>query len=284
MAGKVTLTVRGGHRFAFSLPVDSPLLPRFKGMADKQGANPGWHDDELIQIPLDDGRECLSVHLSDITITDLQLPNRGEHPLMNISEGHLGGYISARHPRSVEMGMEHGDSATWSPELWRWLVQRLGISSVLDVGCGEGHAAGFFAGLGCRVSGVDGSALALRDTVIPGRHVLHDFTTGPYVPEAQYDLVWSCEFVEHVEERYVENFLAAFDAAGKFVFMTAAPPGQPGWHHVNCQLSEYWIEKLERRGFFYSEALTHRARALAAKGHFSHQGLAFARQADPAVP
>jgi hypothetical protein len=26
--------------------------------------------------------------------------------------------------------------------------------------------------------------------------------------------------------------------------MTAAGPGQPGYHHVNCQPKEYWIERM----------------------------------------
>lgn len=275
MGNKVTLTLRGGHRFELNLPDGSPLMPRFRRIASRRSANSYSWKDEILQIPLADAHECLSVNVRDIV--DLELPNQGEHPAMNTSEGHLGGYISARHPRSAEMGMEHGDSATWSPDLWRWLVEDLGVSSVLDVGCGEGHAAGFFARLGCRVNGIDGSVLALRDTVIPGLQLLHDFTSGPFRPESRYDLVWSCEFVEHVEERYVENFLTSFDAASRFLLVTAAPPGQLGWHHVNCQRAEYWIEKLERRGFIYSEALTDQARALAAKGHFSRQGLAFVR-------
>ena len=46
---------------------------------------------------------------------------------------HLGGYIVG------------GDDATYYPHLWDWLVSARGVKSVVDVGCGEGHAARYFA-------------------------------------------------------------------------------------------------------------------------------------------
>jgi len=86
--------------------------------------------------------------------------------------------------------------------------------------------------------------------------------------------VWSCEFVEHVEERFADNFLAAFAKAEKCIALTYASPGQPGWHHVNCQPESYWIEKISAIGYRLDEALTHDARRLA-QGHFAHKGLIF---------
>jgi len=105
----------------------------------------------------------------------------GHHPDTNVDEGHLGGYIRGRQSATPTVfAFEHGDPATWSPDLWRWAHETLGLESVLDVGCGEGHAARFFRDLGCRVVGVDGSVQAKRDSVIPEQHVVHDFTRSPY--------------------------------------------------------------------------------------------------------
>jgi hypothetical protein len=42
------------------------------------------------------------------------------------------------------------------PSLWRFLVERFGVRSVLDVGCGEGHAVLFFHRLGLFAHGIDG--------------------------------------------------------------------------------------------------------------------------------
>ncbi len=113
-----------------------------------------------------------------------------DHPDMNLEEGHLGGYIrGCQSEVATVYGYEHGDPATWTPKLWRWAYESLGVRSVLDVGCGEGHAAGFFRDLGCRVLGVDGSLQARRDSVIPDWHVTHDFSGGSYFPADDFDLV-----------------------------------------------------------------------------------------------
>jgi len=275
---EVTLRLRGGHHYRLAFAEDDPEVERLRRV--RQSVLPGRAGvlPALLQLPLACGREALTFSVADIL--ELRVP-RPDHPALNNREGHLGGYISARHPRAAALGVEHGDSATWSPLLWRWIVEELAVTSVLDVGCGEGHGAGFFREQGCDVLGVDGSVEALRDSVIPDRHVRHDYASGPYRPGRDFDLVWSCEFVEHVEERYCENFLASFDSAARYLFMTAAPPGQVGWHHVNCQPSGYWIEKIEPRGFRFSRSLTRRARAIVEHGHFANTGLVFERLEPP---
>lgn len=197
---------------------------------------------------------------------------------MNICEGHLGGYIiSAATPAPSGLNVTHGDPATWYPELWLWVMSSLNIRSVLDVGCGEGHCMGFFRQFGCAVRGVDGSRLAKERSVLDECHDVHDYLDGPYVPDGLYDLVWCCEFVEHVEERYVDNYLQTFKAAKNFIFLTHAVPGQPGWHHVNCQPADYWVDKLQQIGFEYHASLTEHARRVAHEGHFKDKGLIFSR-------
>lgn len=175
---------------------------------------------------------------------------------------HLGGYIPG------------GDPATHYPDLWEWLVHE-GVKSVLDIGCGEGLALKFFGQLGCRVLGVDG--VEQDDPSI----ICHDYTQGPLVIPDPFDLVWTCEFVEHVEEQYVPNFVTTFKAANA-VLMTHAEPGQPGYHHVNCQPAEYWIATMKEAGYRFDEDFTRQARELAAINsfpinHFSRSGLAFVR-------
>ena len=198
---------------------------------------------------------------------------------MNTQEGHLGGYIMASDsPAPSGLDITHGDPATWFPELWLWAVSALNIRSVLDVGCGEGHCIEFFSRYGCEVEGVDGSKLAREHSRLSEHHTVHDFIEGPYRPDSSYDLVWCCEFVEHVEERFSDHFLETFKSANTFIMMTHALPGQPGWHHVNCQPMEYWIGKLDKIGFDYHISLTQRARAICRGGHFKNKGLVFVKR------
>ena len=42
----------------------------------------------------------------------------------------------------------------------------------------------------------------------------------------------------------IKNFINDFKLCN-YVAMTYAPPGQGGYHHVNCQPKEYWIENLK---------------------------------------
>lgn len=179
---------------------------------------------------------------------------------------HLGGYLKG------------GDPSSWYPEMWEWMVISSEIRSVIDVGCGEGHSIRWFHEHGLIAHGVEG---------VPQNNPLilaHDYTTGPYIPKRRFDLCWSCEFVEHVEERYVPNFLATF-ASAEYVLMTHALPGQGGHHHVNCQEPDYWIEKLNGVGFSFSESLTASTRMLCPHGYYAHTGLAFMRtQAGTTIP
>jgi len=189
-----------------------------------------------------------------------------------VKAGHVGGYIHG------------GDPGSWCPHLWQWAVHEFGVRSVLDIGCGEGHSTRFFQQLGCDVLGVDGCEQAVAESVFPGCTVLHDFASGPFIPKRRFDLIWSCEFLEHVDEQYVPNILTTFSAA-RVILLTHAFPGQRGHHHVNCRPSSYWIALLEGAGFECSVARSLQARTvtLADAGninHFARSGLVFLKRND----
>jgi len=178
------------------------------------------------------------------------------------SKNHLGGY---------RVG---GDPDTWYPELWSWLVREKGVDTVLDVGCGEGLTVDYFNNMGCNAWGIEGLEQSHP------RIIQHDFTLGKTdLCNEQYDLVWSCEFVEHVEEKYMENFLDAF-RRGDLVLMTHAMPGQRGHHHVNCQEQSYWVDVMESIGYKLDEEITEQTREIASynrskSNYYKKSGLAF---------
>ena len=170
-----------------------------------------------------------------------------------------------------------GDPGTFEPRVWDLLVSTLGLKSVLDVGCGEGHALSYMKDkLNCSVLGIEG--LAENIPYISAKNVeaiLCDVTVQvPDVP--QCDLVWSCEFVEHVDEKYINNILRLFEA-GRVIAMTHAVPGQGGHHHVNCKPSSYWVSRIESIGYEFDPELTTRCRVFAMGPYFKQSGLVFTR-------
>jgi len=176
---------------------------------------------------------------------------------------HLGGYIVG------------GDPATQFPHLWTWLVEHEGVESVLDVGCGEGQAVDYFHELGAFAIGIDGvwQPNSLVQT--------HDYETGPLTVGHDFDLVWCCEFLEHLDEKYLTNLRGSIDAA-PLVLVTHAFPGQQGFHHVNCRDQEYWLGFFAGMGYTLDEDMTSLTRAYAAfnkdpYNHYTRSGLAFRR-------
>lgn len=180
--------------------------------------------------------------------------------------GHLGGYLAG------------GDPDTLYPDMWDWLVDTWEVKTVIDIGCGDGQALKHFSSRGCMAIGVDG----MPQPNIPMIR-LHDYTTGPYSTVGDdFDLAWSAEFVEHVDEEYVPNFMTTFKTA-RFAAITHAEPGCPGWHHVNCRSDDYWKGVFAAAGFEFDEGLTAMTRALSSKNerpfnHYRRSGLAFRRR------
>ena len=178
-------------------------------------------------------------------------------------------------PSRADLGgnLRHGDDRSWCPALWRYLVERFAIQSVLDVGCGEGHAVDFFARIGLRAFGIDGSLINVTRAVTP--IALVDLTRGPFVMPV--DLVWSCEVAEHIDGRHVGAYLDTL-TNGRVVAMTHAVPGQAGYHHVNCQPAEYWITHMAERGYELAIA-NNRYRAYGdLDTYFTYTGLVFLRR------
>jgi hypothetical protein len=184
------------------------------------------------------------------------------------SKQHLGGYI---------IGLTtHGDPNSYATEIWDWMIQN-GIKSIIDVGCGEGHSTKYLLDNGVECLGIEGGENAYNNSPVKSNLVLHDYTEGPYIPEKKYDAIWCCEFVEHVEEKFVDNFLTTCTYVEK-IFMTHAIPGQEGYHHVNCQPSEYWINKLQILGFKYNNELSINLRKLTDKMHVKNTLLVFEKK------
>lgn len=158
-----------------------------------------------------------------------------------MTEPHLGGAYA------------QGDSSTIMIDCWGYLLVKHEIKSVLDVGCGYGHALQWFATNGlCQIKGVEGDPEAVEKSLVPGHVVLHDFTKGPAPIAQPFDLCWCAEFVEHVEQKYIPNYMKAFQLCRHLV-MTHGEPGQAGHHHVTLKTTNWWRLILKEYGFEFDE-------------------------------
>lgn len=153
-------------------------------------------------------------------------------------EDHLGGHN----------GLTHTDEGAL-----RWAIKNLQVKTMLDIGCGPGGQVELANSIGIDAHGVDGDYTLKRYD--ENKFTIHDFTNGPAPITKTYDLTWSCEFVEHVYEEYVPNFAKTM-AQSKYMIMTYAPVGHTGYHHVNCNTEEYWINTMADYGFIYNKRFT----------------------------
>jgi SAM-dependent methyltransferase len=205
-----------------------------------------------------------------------------------------GEVISQNWIKSLESGKfggcaEGGDPATYTPNLWEFLVDTYKVSTVLDIGCGMGYASSYFKSLGCSVVGVDGLDELVEKNLIKDEFILHDYEQGCAINgDDTFDLAWCCEFVEHVYEEYSDNFLKDFQRCNH-VAITYAYPGQGGHHHVNENTQEYWISRMEKCGFDFKEDETNILKKISyidalefnptyKDNHFNLRGLFFSKK------
>ena len=157
-----------------------------------------------------------------------------------------------------------GEGRCWIDEgSLDWAINKFNIKSMIDVGCGQACQVELARSKGLEAIGVEGDPRVLKDDL----QIHFDFTEGVFQPPKQYDLAWSVEFLEHVYEKYIPNYMPAFQSA-KYVIATHALPGKPGNHHVNCQIPEYWHEKFDEYGYRYDDELTRELRKNTTMGKY----------------
>lgn len=177
--------------------------------------------------------------------------------------GHLGGH--------------NGNNAMLPNEII-YFRDKLGVKSIVDIGCGPAWMVEFNNHMGIFSEGIEGDP-----RVEPKEYItFHDFTEGSFTPNKYYDLAYSVEFLEHVEERYIPNFMTVFDKVN-YVFCTSAIPGQGGYHHVNEQPKMYWIQKFQEHGFEYDDKTFKEILEVSAVKNFVNKNGLFFRRKEPII-
>jgi cyclopropane fatty-acyl-phospholipid synthase-like methyltransferase len=123
--------------------------------------------------------------------------------------------------------------------------------TVVDVGCAIGEYVREFQRQGFPAEGIEGSMRA-EEFFVAEPIMIHDLRK-PLVNGKRFDVVMSLEVAEHIEPEHAEQYvLNLMKLAKRSILITAAPPGQGGHYHVNCQPQGYWAEKFFRRAWHRS--------------------------------
>ena len=157
----------------------------------------------------------------------------------------------------------HADKTHKDRGAMEWFSNVLNHRSFLDIGCGPGGMVQLAEQHKLKALGIDGDHTVTRHN--PTSFLIHDFTTGPAPVTGLYDIGWCVEFVEHVYEQYIPNYIQAFQKCRNIV-MTYAPAGTPGHHHVNCRDRHYWKKIMRKYGFNFHSDLTRELRIVSTMG------------------
>lgn len=181
---------------------------------------------------------------------------------------HLGGHKNRTH-------LDHG--------VLDFMIKNFNVKTMLDIGCGPGGMVSLAREKGIDAYGIDGDFVVDRPGVNNEWVTIHDYQQGPSPFDKNVDMIWSCEFVEHVYEQFIPNYMYDFQR-GNFVVMTYSPKN--GYHHVNVKNEQYWIDTFKNYGFQYDANMTRQIKEVStmnAKGKYSkkqfvkNNGLCFVR-------
>ncbi len=123
-------------------------------------------------------------------------------------------------------------------------------SSVLDVGCGRGAWLSEFRAQGIeKIVGMDGDYIKPSTLLFPADCFRPTELSGEFeIPPGRFDLAICLEVAEHLPARNSRHLVRQLASAAPQVLFSAAPPGQGGGGHINCQPLSYWRKAFEECG------------------------------------
>jgi hypothetical protein len=130
-----------------------------------------------------------------------------------------------------------------------FLIEKFGITNVIDFGCGMGDYIKRIMDLGCECQAYDGNPNTPLLTNGIGKVL--DFTEK-FDLNKKFDLVISLEVGEHIPKEYENIFINNIcNHSHNYIIISWAIIGQGGDGHVNCQNNDYIINEITKRGFKY---------------------------------
>ena len=153
-----------------------------------------------------------------------------------------------------------------APIMYRAIISNIELPDpgiIIDVGCGTGDILKEFHDNNFYIAGVEGST-AVREHLVISEHYMiwHDLRKMGlkrkygYMYHVPASLVLSLEVAEHIEPEFTDVYIRNMINLSDQILISAAPPGQKGHHHFNCQPKKYWISKFKDMGFTFDENIT----------------------------
>jgi len=133
---------------------------------------------------------------------------------------------------------------------------------VIDVGCAIGEYVAYFIKMGIDAWGLEGSKNAIPFLKVPAERVFIRDLRKPVRVGGHYDLALCLEVLEHVESWAADILVGNLTVMAPRILVSAAPPGQGGHHHVNCQPKSYWVGKFTQRGYIHDALIEDEIRRL----------------------
>jgi SAM-dependent methyltransferase len=141
----------------------------------------------------------------------------------------------------------------------RGILELVEFETMYDVGCANGFLLAAFHAAGKRVRGIDLSPdikQAVGDELVDCVEV-GDFSDA----SGSYDLVCCVEVAEHIRSERSRDLVHTITTLAKrWIYFSAAPPGQLGRGHINCRPHEEWLAWLRERGWEVDDDKTARLR------------------------
>jgi SAM-dependent methyltransferase len=128
--------------------------------------------------------------------------------------------------------------------------------SILDVGCGPGTWLRAAIELGTSdVFGIDGVNIPSDQLLVDPKLFKQCDLSAPVDLGRRFETILCLEVAEHLDEKFASVLVETLTKHSDRIAFSAACPGQPGQHHVNCQWPDYWQKLFNRQGFVCEDSL-----------------------------
>ncbi len=148
-----------------------------------------------------------------------------------------------------------------------------GVTTAFDMGAGIGTQTLRLKELGWDITGGDFAPLALEERE-PGVDIVAFDLTEPHGGSRLarvVDCVICTEVAEHIPAEHADSVIENVTSmATNWIVWSAAPPGQGGDGHINCQPPKYWLDKFRDRGWAPDEVRTALLRATMGRSRSLH--------------